>query len=98
MLPKNDSDSNTITGVSAYKGKVTGRVRVIMSTDEFHKMKSDDILVTTMTTPDFVILMQQAKAIVTDIGGLLCHAAIVSREIKTPCIIGTKFATQILKN
>jgi phosphoenolpyruvate synthase/pyruvate phosphate dikinase len=98
MLPKNESGSNTITGVSAYKGKVKGKVVVIMSTDEFHKMKPDDILVTTMTTPDFVILMQQAKAIVTDIGGLLCHAAIVSREIKTPCIIGTKFGTQILND
>ena len=49
-----------------------------------------------MTTPDFVVLMHKAGAIVTDIGGMLCHAAIVSREINKPCVIGTKFATQIL--
>jgi pyruvate,water dikinase len=61
-------------------------------------MKEGNILVTTMTTPDFVPLMQKAAAIVTDIGGLLSHAAIVSREMKKPCIIGTHVATKILKD
>ena len=51
-----------------------------------------------MTTPDFIVLMQKSGAIVTDIGGLLCHAAIVSRELQKPCVIGTKFATQLLKD
>jgi len=72
--------------------------RIVMNRDEFDKMQTGDILVSTMTTPDFVILMQQASAIVTDIGGLLCHAAIVSREIHKPCIIGTKVATQVIKD
>ncbi len=69
-----------------------------MNRDEFHKMQTGDVLVSTMTTPDFVILMQQASAIITDIGGLLCHAAIVSREIHRPCIIGMKNATKVLKD
>jgi pyruvate,water dikinase len=67
-----------------------------MNTYDFHKLEAGDVLVTTMTTPDFIILMQKSGAIVTDIGGLLCHAAIVSRELGKPCVIGTKFATQML--
>ncbi len=55
-----------------------------------------DILVTTMTRPDFMQLMRKAKAVVTDEGGIICHAAIVSRELGIPCIIGTKNATKIL--
>lgn len=60
--------------------------------------KEGEILVTPMTTPDFVIIMRKAAAIVTDEGGLSCHAAIVSRELNVPCIIGTKHATQLLKD
>ena len=56
------------------------------------------ILVTTMTTPEFVPIMKKALAVVTNEGGVLCHAAIVARELKKPCIIGTKIATQILRD
>ncbi|MEY2664432.1 MAG: hypothetical protein RIT04_240, partial [Candidatus Parcubacteria bacterium] len=56
------------------------------------------VLVTSMTRPEFVPLMKKAIAIVTDEGGITCHAAIVSRELKKPCIIGTKVATQVLKD
>ena len=66
--------------------------------EDLEKMKPGDILVTTMTTPDFVPLMQKASAVVTDIGGLLSHAAIISREFNKPCIIGTKIATKVLKD
>lgn len=98
MVPRVDKNTKEIRGQVGNKGKVQGSVRVIMNVDDFGKMQSGDILVTTMTTPDFVILMQKSAAIVTDIGGMLCHAAIVSREINKPCVIGTKFATQILKD
>lgn len=98
ILPRANKDITEIPGIVAYPGKISGVARIIMNRDEFDKMHPGDILVSTMTTPDFVILMQQASAIVTDIGGLLCHAAIVSREIHKPCIIGTKNATQILKD
>ncbi|MEY3197555.1 MAG: hypothetical protein RL023_25 [Candidatus Parcubacteria bacterium] len=57
-----------------------------------------DILVSTMTTPDFLPAMKKAAAIITDEGGITCHAAIVARELQKPCIIATKFATQILQD
>ncbi|PIP75995.1 hypothetical protein COW86_00610 [Candidatus Kuenenbacteria bacterium CG22_combo_CG10-13_8_21_14_all_39_9] len=60
--------------------------------------QSGTILVTSMTRPEFMPLMRRAKAVVTDEGGLTCHAAIVSRELGIPCIISTKNATKILKN
>jgi len=59
-------------------------------------MQDGDILISSMTTPDMVPIMKKAAAFVTDEGGITCHAAIVSREMKKPCIIGTKIATKIL--
>jgi len=64
----------------------------------FDKLKQGDILVTTMTTPDFLFIMKKAAGFITDEGGITCHAAIVSRELKIPCIIGTKIATKVLKD
>jgi phosphoenolpyruvate synthase/pyruvate phosphate dikinase len=99
MIPKAEaSDDGSIKGQIGNKGIGKGKVKVIMSLEDFHKMEKGDVLVTTMTTPDFVPLMQKSVAIITDIGGLLCHAAIISRELNTPCVIGTKFATQLLKD
>ncbi len=98
MLPQVDNNHREIKGQVGNRGKYTGTARIIMNTHDFSKMQSGDVLVSTMTTPDFVVLMHKAGAIVTDIGGMLCHAAIVSREINKPCVIGTKFATQILKD
>lgn len=93
-----DKSSSLIKGQVGNKGIAQGRVKVIFNTDDFYKMEDGDVLVTTMTTPDFVVLMQKSSAIVTDIGGLLSHASIVSREMGKPCVIGTKVATQILKD
>ncbi|MDO8593430.1 MAG: PEP/pyruvate-binding domain-containing protein [bacterium] len=98
MVPKADENSDTVNGQTGNKGKVQGRVSIIMASDDFPKFVEGCVLVTTMTTPDFVILMQKSVAIVTDIGGMLSHASIVSRELHKPCVIGTKFATQILKD
>lgn len=97
LLPKIDANTE-IRGQVANKGFYRGRVCVVMHTPDFYKMQPGDVLVSTMTTPDFVVLMQKSGAIVTDIGGMLCHAAIVSREINKPCIIGTKIATKMLKD
>jgi len=88
----------TISGMSASKGNAKGSVKVIHDKDEIYKVEKGDILVTEMTTPDFVMAMEKAKAIVTDLGGITCHAAIVSRELGIPCIVGTNNATKILKN
>lgn len=98
MIPQANKADMEIKGQVGNKGKYTGLARIIMNTHDFLKMQSGDVLVSTMTTPDFLVLMHKAGAIVTDIGGMLCHAAIVSREINKPCVIGTKFATQILKD
>ncbi|MEK7072582.1 MAG: PEP-utilizing enzyme, partial [Patescibacteria group bacterium] len=98
MIPQADKNIHEIKGQVGNKGKYTGPARIIMNYHDFSKMQTGDVLISTMTTPDFVVLMHKAGAIITDIGGMLCHAAIVSREIDKPCIIGTKFATQVLKD
>ncbi len=76
--------------------KVIGKVCRVINT-KIDKFEEGSILVTTMTRPDFMPLMRKAKAVITDEGGLTCHAAIVSREMKIPCIVGTKIGTKMLK-
>lgn len=84
-------------GFSAYPGKVSGRVKIIKDLQkEASHFKKGDVLVTAMTTPDFMVILDLAAAIITDEGGILCHAAIVSRELQKPCVIGTKNATALL--
>ncbi len=85
-------------GVSASKGQARGVVRLIKNRDDFSRVLLGDVLVTSMTTPDMVPIMNIASSFITDEGGITCHAAIVSRELKKPCIIGTKIATQVLKD
>ncbi|MCX8193979.1 MAG: phosphoenolpyruvate synthase [Candidatus Pacearchaeota archaeon] len=85
-----------IEGLAASAGIASGVVKIIRDLKDLHKIKEGDILVTRMTNPDMVVTMQKAKAIVTDEGGLTAHAAIVSREIGLPCVVGTKKATQVL--
>ena len=70
--------------------------KFVLTIDEIDKIEQGDILVTTMTSPDFVIGMKKAGAIITDVGGILSHAAIVSRELKKPCIVGTGVATKVI--
>ncbi|MFH1243984.1 MAG: phosphoenolpyruvate synthase [bacterium] len=86
-----------LQGEPASPGVVTGIVNVLKSAKEIGKIKQGDILVTDMTTPDFVPAMKKAVAIVTNKGGQTSHAAIVSRELGVPCVVGTKTATQVLK-
>ena len=75
----------------------SGAVKIISSTDELDKIEEGDILVTVMTTPDMVPAMKRADGIITDEGGVTCHAAIVSRELGIPCVVGTGDATKILE-
>lgn len=91
-------DTEIIKGTVSYPGNVRGKARIILMKSDFNKLQEGDILVTHMTTPDFVPLMKKCAAIITDEGGITCHAAIVSRELQRPCIIGTKIATKILKD
>ena len=83
-------------GLGASPGMAAGTVKIIKDTDELDKVREGDILVTVMTTPDMVPAMKRANGIITDEGGVTCHAAIVSRELGIPCVVGTGDATSIL--
>ncbi len=87
-----------LNGSVAMKGKVIGTARVVLEGKQITKVKDGDVLIASMTTPDYIAAMEKAKAFVTDEGGITCHAAIVSREMKKPCIVGTKIATKVLKD
>lgn len=84
-------------GRIAVPGNVEGKVRVIAEPDQIEALQEDEIIVVRMTDPDSVPYIQRAKAVITDHGGILCHAAIVCREMQKPCIVGTKIATQELR-
>ena len=87
-----------IKGQTAYRGKARGKVKVCIRKEDIVKMTKGEILVSVMTTPHFLPAIKLAKAFITDEGGITCHAAIVARELKKPCIIGTKIATEVLNN
>lgn len=98
-----DTDVTEIRGTVAFKGVARGKVFKISEYEygnvgNVTKDRDNYILVTPMTRPEFLPFLKKAKAIVTDEGGLTCHAAIVARELQIPCIVGTKIATRILDN
>jgi len=98
--------SEIIRGQIASTGKIIGNVKIIpvdygdssRVNAEIEKMKQGDILVAETTAPELIVACKKAGAIVTDMGGLMSHAAIVSRELKIPCIVGTKIATKVFKD
>lgn len=87
-----------VHGQVASRGIVQGKVKVLLSPQESSLIKKGNILVAIMTSPDYVIAMKKAAAIVTDEGGMTSHAAIVSRELRIPCVTGTKIATKVFKD
>jgi pyruvate,water dikinase len=87
-----------LTGIAASPGIGVGPVRIVPVASQIDKVKNGDVLVAEMTTPDFVPAMKRASAIVTDRGGRTAHAAIVSRELGIPCVVGTEVATKTLKD
>jgi len=86
-----------VRGLGASPGMAAGKVKIVMDIDELDKIKDGDIMVTTMTTPDMVPAMRRASGIVTDEGGVTCHASIISRELGIPCVVGTGDATSTLE-
>lgn len=90
------ADIKELSGQIAMTGKVSGPVRILYKKSDIPNLKDGEVLVTAMTTPDYLPAMHKAIAFITDEGGITCHAAIVAREIGKPCIIGTKFATHVL--
>jgi len=98
QIEANINQKNVIKGTAAFSGKVKGKVRIILDPFKEHRFEKGDILVAGMTRPEFTPFMKKAGAIVTDAGGLLCHAAITAREMNIPCIVGTETATKALKD
>jgi phosphoenolpyruvate synthase/pyruvate phosphate dikinase len=87
-----------LQGVAASSGTIVGRACLVLNTRQINKIKDKEVLVTYHTTPDYVPAMKKASAIVTDHGGITCHAAIISRELGIPCVVGTGQATQLIKD
>ena len=94
LLPKSDDDGKGILfGEIACAGEVKGVVKIVRSFAEAEKVEEGDIVVTSMTTPEIVAALEKAGGIITDEGGITCHAAIIAREYGIPCLVGTKCAT-----
>jgi len=87
-----------LTGLAASPGIASGKVRIVKDLNDLDKVKKGDVLVTIMTNPDMVVTMQRSVAIITDEGGMTAHAAIVSREMGIPSVVGTREATKKLQD
>jgi phosphohistidine swiveling domain-containing protein len=100
-LPFEKEESTNVSvlnGICACPGRVRGKVKIINIPKEMDKMNKGDVLISIATSPDLVPAMKKAAAIATDMGGITSHAAIVSRELNVPCVVGTKIATKVLKD
>ena len=93
-----DFSSDTYKGTCACSGYAKGVVKIVNKPEEMGKMNRGDIMVSHTTFPSLVPAMKKAAAIVTEDGGIICHAAIVARELKTPCVTGIKVITQVVKD
>lgn len=87
-----------LAGVVVYPGQASGAVTVVRSQHDAQRMPAGAILVVRMTTPEIVVAVHRAQAIITDEGGITCHAAIVAREFRIPCVVGTRVATNVLRD
>lgn len=90
--------AKVLNGQVAYPGKVKGIAKIVLTAKDMSKINAGEVLVSSSTNPDLLPAMKKAAAFVTDMGGIISHAAIVSRELRTPCIVGTKFATKVIKD
>jgi pyruvate, water dikinase len=96
--PQPARGAELVRGLGAAPGAASGEARIVSALDGAGKLAEGEVLVTHMTAPDWVPLMRRAAAIVTDSGGMTCHAAIVSRELGIPCVVGTAEATKVLRD
>lgn len=93
-----ETTADTLRGIGAARGRVEGTVRIIKDIGDIERLEQGDVLVTPMTRPEMGAALDRAAAFVTDEGGLLSHAAIISREMGKPCVIGTEVATERLRD
>ena len=98
MKKRKPAKNDVLKGVIASKGMADGIARIIMGQKDFWKFEKGDILISEATRPEFVPIMKKAAAVVTEEGGITSHAAIISRELKIPCIVGVSHITSILKD
>ena len=87
-----------VRGLGVNRGRSSGRVRIVMDAGDISKLKEGDILVTEMTMPEWVPALKKASALVTNLGGATSHAAIVSRELGIPAVVGCDQATRLLED
>ncbi|MBD3359831.1 MAG: phosphoenolpyruvate synthase, partial [Candidatus Buchananbacteria bacterium] len=98
LLKENLAKQTELKGQTAQPGKVKGIVKLVLGAQHIKKIQDGDILVAVATSPQLLPAMKKATAFITDIGGITSHAAIVSREMNKPCIVGTKNASQVLND
>jgi len=94
----NSEEEFLVSGTTACRGSAQGRACIALDKEQFLKIQKGDILVTTMTTPDFIEVAHLISGIVTDRGGIVCHAAILSREFNIPCVVGCQTATTTIRD
>jgi phosphoenolpyruvate synthase/pyruvate phosphate dikinase len=95
---QSSEENEDITGIPASSGVFTGKVKLVLKTSQYKRLPQDTVVVTKMTRPEFILGIDNIAAIITDQGGNLCHAAVLARELKIPCIVGTRNATAVLKS
>ncbi|MCD4760577.1 hypothetical protein K8R42_01640 [bacterium] len=95
---KDNKNIKELEGTVAYEGKIKGKVKIVNLVEEMDKFEEGDILVSLNLNPALMPIIKKSAAIVSDEGGMICHAAIVSRELGIPCVIGTNVATKVLKD
>ncbi|MFA5154886.1 MAG: PEP-utilizing enzyme [Patescibacteria group bacterium] len=98
LAPNRQTASRELRGIAASPGRATGPARVIYTNRDLSKVRTGDILVAAMTRQDFVPAMGRAKAIIIDEGGIICHAAIIARELHKPCVVALKTATHFIQD
>jgi len=91
-------ENEIIKGLVGNRGKVKGQVRIVTTYDDIKRFNKGEVLVANTTHPNYLPAMQKAVAFITNEGGIVSHAAIIAREFNIPCIVGTKIATQVLKD
>lgn len=98
-IPEQDySHLSEVKGQMAYPGKVRGRAKVVESEFELDKVEKGDVLFSPMTNPNYTPIFRKVAAIITDEGGVLCHSAVISREMKIPCVMGVRIGTRVFKD
>ncbi|MFA6918513.1 MAG: PEP-utilizing enzyme [Patescibacteria group bacterium] len=98
FLKMNTENVSEFVGKIGYKGKIKGVAKILKTNEDMSKVKKGEVVITAMTTANLLPALEKASAFVTDEGGITCHAAIIAREMRKPCIIGTKIATMVLKD